>query len=129
VYITKNASPRTVLINQQAFTVDGTVVVDQQVVDVDTSIPNYILVLRKVAMSADCKTDRGQPTIVTHYTDESQYFIIDKLRREEFGPMDASAFKAQLKERHIPDVRLTVPAAYHSNSEAFSGYSCRSDPS
>lgn len=97
---------------------EGMIVVDQQVVDVEQD-GSYIAVLRKVARSSTCIRPAKGPTILTLYTDEDQYWLIDTNAQIEMGPLSSDQYSEALKKAHKPYIRLTVPAWFHPNVDAY----------
>ncbi|MBQ5939583.1 MULTISPECIES: DUF3997 domain-containing protein [unclassified Massilia] len=94
------------------------VVIEEQVVDWGR-FDGYIAVLRKVAISPDCYDDKGRRTIITHYSDESQFWIINLKDSVEAGPFSESEYREELKKLGVRYVNLDVPKDYVSNSEQF----------
>lgn len=99
-----------------------TVVVDQQVVDIKV-VHGYLLALRKVADSVGCYDDTDTPTIITHYSDKDEYWIIDLKNENEIGPLSEQSYFEMQKQLGLPAVKLRVPSDFVSNSEAFKKWS------
>lgn len=94
------------------------IIVNQQIVDFKV-VKNYVLVLRKVAESFDCYNEKNVPTIITHYSNEDEYWVIDLQRDKEMGPLKEEAYFHLLKKLELPLMKLSVPSAFVPNSEAF----------
>src|SRR3954465_4150592 len=92
--------------------------VEEQVVDFETA-KDYLLVRRKVAESFDCYDKNDSPTIITRYSDEDEYWVIDVKKEKETGPLKEEAFAGRLKELGIPPVTLKVRYYFHANTGAF----------
>lgn len=93
---------------------DSRAIVGQQVVDLDVR-GDYIVVLRMVADSKECYDDKGGPIIVTSYSDNKEYWIIDWKRKSTIGPLTEGAFVRRLQIIGIRGVKLKVPRSYHSH--------------
>lgn len=101
--------------------IQNEVVIEQQVVDFEV-LKGYLLVRRKVAKSVDCYDRNNVPTIVTHYTDEDEYWVIDLNEETETGPLKEQSYLGLLKNIGLPPVDLTVPSTYIPNTEIFNNW-------
>lgn len=92
------------------------VAVDQMVVDYKID-GQFLFVLQKVASSYDCQSENGKATIVTIYTNQDAYWIVDMKSNLEFGPLDRHAYleKGQSMGLEVPN--LTAPLDYISNED------------
>ena len=103
---------------------DNKRVIEEQIVDFERNGDN-LLVLRMVAESMDCYDD-GVPTIITHYSDVKEYWIINLVAQTEKGPFDEQVFNETLVKLGISDVALDVPKSYRQNTDVFNK-SCGQD--
>ncbi len=94
------------------------IVVDQQIVDFKI-VKNYLLVRRKVAESFDCYDKKNVASIITHYSNEDEYWVIDLEKDKETGPLKEESYFRLLKDLELPLVKLRVPSSFIPNSEAF----------
>lgn len=79
-------------------------------------LDNYSVLLRKVATSPDCYDKNGIPTIVTHYTDKSEFWILNVSSGIEYGPFNIEQYKLKLTQLGLPFVTLQVPSSYKANT-------------
>ena len=93
-------------------------IIGEHVVDWER-LENYSVLLRKVAYSPDCYDKNGAPTIVTHYTDKSEFWVINIRSEIEYGPFDVEQYKLKLTQLGIPFVKLQEPSSYKSNTDYF----------
>lgn len=98
--------------------IKNTVIIPDQVVDV-VEEKGFLLVLRMVAKSIDCYNKSGIPTIITHYSEAKEYWIINLNSEQVDGPFDEDAFKHQLEKAGLLDINLKVPQNYRANTEYF----------
>ncbi|WP_167346336.1 DUF3997 domain-containing protein [Pseudoalteromonas arabiensis] len=98
--------------------IKNTVIIPDQVVDV-VEEKGFLLVLRMVAESIDCYNKSGIPTIITHYSESKEYWIINLNSDQVDGPFDEDAFKHQLEKASLLDINLKVPQNYRANTEYF----------
>jgi hypothetical protein len=94
------------------------IVIDQQIVDFKI-VENQLLVRRKVAESFDCYDKKNVASIITHYSNEDEYWVIDLKKDKETGPLKEESYFRLLKDLELPPVKLTVPSSFAPNSEAF----------
>lgn len=94
------------------------IIVDQQIVEWKRA-GEYILVLRKVASSPDCLLKNGQVAIITHYTSDEEYWMINPRSDEIIGPLSKGVFEVRKKMLGFGDVELITPITYHDNSKEF----------
>jgi len=97
---------------------ENAVIIPEQVVDV-VEKKSFLFVLRMVAESIDCYNESGIPTIITHYSEAKEYWIINLNNDRVDGPFDEDAFKHQLEKVGFLDVNLKVPQNYRANTEYF----------
>lgn len=104
----------------------GGLAVGQQVVDIDAD-KNYIFILRMVSESMDCYDSQGVPTIITHYSEEKEFWIIDSEKARVVGPFSDRQFEEMLGRLDIDSVSLQIPNSYKSNSKIYSEWAatCR----
>ena len=86
------------------------VVIEQQVVDVETS-GRYLLVLRESAQSYECGPS-GKQVIYTEYSGQLEYWVLDADSGEKSGPLDVKAYEAFLRSRGLPNVELEQTTEY-----------------
>ena len=91
------------------------VVIEEHVVD-SLVHDDSLYVLRMVAESPDCYDDRGVPTIITHYSDIKEYWIINLKTNGIEGPFNEEEFQARTDGLNIS---LSVPKRYYPNTKAF----------
>jgi hypothetical protein len=96
----------------------ATIAVEQQIVALKTE-KDYVLILRKIAESADCYDKQNVPTIITHYSNEDEYWVIDLKKEREIGPLKEQAYFEALRKLGLPPVKLTAPSNFAPNTEAF----------
>ena len=96
----------------------SSIVIDQQIVDFKV-VGNHVLVRRKVAKSFDCYDKNNVPSIITHYTDQDEYWVIDVTKEKETGPLKEEAYLQLLKELGVSPVKPTVRYYFMPNSDAF----------
>lgn len=94
------------------------IIIDQQVVDWHRD-DQYIFVLRKVALSPYCRDKDGKLGIITHYTSEEEYFIIDTKIDKIIGPVGRTEFKSRIEAIGKPRVELAAPKNYRDNTKGF----------
>jgi len=94
------------------------IVIDEQVVGYDI-VDDHVLVYRIVANSYDCYDKNNQPMIITHYTDDEEYWIIDTAARKELGPLTRNSYVRMLKELGLPTIIPEQQISYRSNTSAF----------
>jgi hypothetical protein len=78
-----------------------------------------VIARRKVAESFDCYDEKNVSKIITHYTNEDEYWVIDLQKDKETGPLKEGPYLELLKKLELPVVKLTVPSRFVSNSEVF----------
>ena len=88
-------------------------------------LKNYTVILRKVAYSPDCYDKYGVPTIVTHYSEKSEFWIINVRGEIEYGPFDIAQYKIKLTQLNIPFVTLKEPSDYKANTAYFNEFTKR----
>ena len=94
------------------------VVVDQFVVDFHRN-GDFLFVLRKIANSIDCYDDHNIPTIITHWSDESEYWVINVATETEIGPLREQDYLQLLAQRKLGLSKLSTPNDYRSNTAAY----------
>ncbi len=94
------------------------VVIPDQVVDFDRQ-GEFVFVLRMVSESIDCFDEDGIPTIITHYSNKKEYWLINQINDEVEGPLEANDFYKKINKKGINEVKLEVPKTYKSNTERF----------
>lgn len=97
---------------------EAMVAIDQQIVDW-RRVANYVVVLRKVAISPDCYDESGRPTIITHYSSTDEFWIIDLYHDIEFGPLSDKDYATKLAQLNLPYTKLAVPGSYRENTQEF----------
>ncbi len=97
---------------------DGSAVTGEQIVDFEVR-GDYVFFLRMVSNSVDCYDESGVPTLITHYGDDEEYWVVSNSQGSEFGPMSRMEFFNWLKMHQVADVDLRVPKSYRSNTAAF----------
>lgn len=90
------------------------IVVDQQVVDYAV-VGDYIVVLRKIAESYDCYDESDVPTIITFYSDDDEFWVIDYKNGREIGPLVKTEYVASLRALGLPMSDLSAPSSYESS--------------
>lgn len=103
---------------------DGTALTGEHVVGYDIK-GDYIIFLRMIAESLDCYDERGTPTIITHYSNEKEYWIVNRKRLEEIGPMTEGEFMGWLKLHKIANVSLVASNGYRTNTDSFAAQIAR----
>jgi hypothetical protein len=96
----------------------SSVVIDQQIVDVKV-VNDYVFVRRKVAESFDCYDKNNIPSIITHYTEQDEYWVIDLNKGKETGPLKEEAYFQMLRDLGLPLTKLKVRYYFVPNSDAF----------
>ena len=94
------------------------IIIDQLVVDYEIK-GDELFVLRMVSDSIDCYDINNVPTIITHYSEKKEYWIINLGKDEIDGPFDENTFKLKLKSKGLSDINLKVPTNYRANTEYF----------
>jgi hypothetical protein len=117
-YYLENRDDSHVYIYKRTASKHNTVVVDQQVVDYEV-VRGYLLVLRKVAESPDCYDKKGVPTIITHYSDNDEYWIINVNTEKEIGPLDGRDYFQAGQKLGLPRLKLRAPSTFTPNTEQF----------
>lgn len=93
-------------------------IIDEQVVDFKIK-KGYLMVLRMIATSIDCYDEKNQPTILTHNSNQKEFWIIDTENKIEMGPFNEAEFFKKTNELNLPLIKLNIPKKYRSNNEAF----------
>lgn len=86
------------------------IVVNEQVLDVNTR-EHYVLVLREPAQSYECGPS-SQKTILTDYSGQLEYWVLDAGSGEKVGPLDSDGYAAFLKSHSLPNVELKQASYY-----------------
>ena len=94
------------------------IVIDQQVVG-HRVIGALVLVHRMVARSVDCYDANGKATIMTHYSNQEEFWIIDTRMRKETGPLTRASFNMELRRRGVMEGSFGDVTDYRSNTSSF----------
>jgi len=92
------------------------VVIDQMVVASQVD-GDYLFALQKIATSYDCYGENQKWTVMTEYTGQSAFWIVDLKKEQEFGPMDMNAFREKTKSLGVV-LELNEPTKYLTNEGA-----------
>jgi hypothetical protein len=103
---------------------DKRVLVDDYVVGYK-SIQGYVVVRRKISRSVDCYDQHGVPTIITHYTDNDEFWIINVTAGVELGPLDEVQYGSTLRNLEMPYVSIPVPSHFHPDTQSFAEFTQR----
>jgi hypothetical protein len=117
-YLVDNDDSHVYLVKREKTSEVDTLVVDQQIVDYRIT-NGYLLVLRKVAKDYDCYDEKNVPTIITHYSNEDEYWVIDLQKEKEIGPLKEQMYVKTVKELKLPTVKLNAPKDFYPNSDFF----------
>lgn len=93
-------------------------VIDQQIVGYRV-IGTHALLHRMVARSVDCYAANGKATIITHYSDQEEFWIIDTRMKKETGPLTRASFNTALRKLGVPDAAFVGEIDYRSNTQSF----------
>ncbi|MEN8251468.1 MAG: hypothetical protein ABFS32_21260 [Bacteroidota bacterium] len=94
------------------------IVVEQHVLDFQV-IRGYLLVLRGVASSLDCYDQNNIPTIITHYSDKREYWVINMKVGNIKGPLDKPNYLHIKNELGFGNVELKSKYHIQSNTKSF----------
>lgn len=72
-----------------------------------------------VARSVDCYDANGKATLITHYTDQEEFWIIDTRMKKETGPLTRASFNAALRKIGVADGAFAGEIDYRSNTASF----------
>lgn len=97
---------------------EAVTVIDQQVVG-HRKQGNYILVHRMVAISYECVDDEGVRTIITHRTDEEEYWILDVEGVKELGPFGKNELAEAAQRLKIESMDIPRKISYKENTSGF----------
>lgn len=90
-------------------------VIDEQIVG-HRVIGALVLVHRMVARSVDCYAANGKATIITHYSDQGEFWIIDTRMKKETGPLTHASFNTELRRLGVMDGSIVDRTDYRSNT-------------
>lgn len=92
--------------------------IDQQIGDWK-KIGRYVFVLRMVATSPDCYGKGGDISIITHYSDSEEFWIIDLEAGSSAGPLSKNDYAIKLRQLGLSGPTLLRPSHYRPNTEQF----------
>jgi len=94
------------------------VVIDQQIVD-HQIVGSQVFILRKVAISYDCYNEKNIPKIITHYTDKSEFWVIDVKNKKEIGPLTEEGLYLYSQKIGVVPKSFGSHSSYISNTDMF----------
>lgn len=95
------------------------IIIEQQVVDWTTLNGRWVFILRMVANSVECYDDKNSATLITHYSSQREYWVIDLANSTELGPLTERGFESESRRLTFGAAHLEVPSYYHDNTSAF----------
>lgn len=101
------------------------VAIDEMVVDYKL-IGNKLFVLQKPASTYECLSKNKKPILVTVYTNNSLYWIVNIDTKVELGPFDESKYLRTAKLQGVTAPVLSTPTNYFTNEAMLrtSGSNC-----
>jgi hypothetical protein len=94
------------------------IVIDSQIVGTRRR-GNYILVRRFRSLIYECHLPAGAQMIITHYTDDEQWWIIDLSEDVLHGPLDFEQFNEKGNELRIRNMAVPLQVRYWPNTDEF----------
>ena len=96
----------------------GHLIINQHIVDYDIT-NDFLMILRMVSESFECIDGNLSKTIITHYSNKREYYLINFKENFLYGPYSHDRFFIEAQKHRLGSPSLSVPSNYYANSNSF----------